>query len=79
MRTRFGLPAKCTLLRGVWIFEAATVAASGQNLRNGGQVEQYVQAIGGVAIVTEHLTGSRAVENIIRTPGGQFPLAFTDS
>jgi hypothetical protein len=42
-------------------------------------VEQSVQAIGGVAIVMEHPTGSRAVENIIRTPGGQLPLAFTDS
>jgi hypothetical protein len=36
MRTRFGLAAECTLLRGVWIFEATTVAASGQDLRNGG-------------------------------------------
>jgi hypothetical protein len=55
------------------------VAASGQDLRNGGQVEQSVQAIGGVAIVMEHPTGSRAVENIVHTPGGQLPLAFTDS
>jgi hypothetical protein len=38
-----------------------------------------VQAIGGVAIVIEHPTGSRTVENIVRTPGGQLPLAFTDS
>jgi hypothetical protein len=79
MRTRFGLTAKCILLRGVWIFEAVTVAAFGQDLRNGGQVEQSVQAIGGVAIVMEHPSGSRAVENIERTPGGQLPLAFTDS
>jgi hypothetical protein len=79
MRTRFGLVAECTLLRGVWIFEVATVAASGQDLRNGGQVEQSVQAIGGVTIVMEHPTGFRAVENIVRTPRGQFPLAFTDS
>jgi hypothetical protein len=70
MRTRFGLAAECTLLRGVWIFEAATVAASGQDLRKGGHVEQSVQAIGGVAIVIEHPTRSRAVENIVRTPGG---------
>jgi hypothetical protein len=77
MRTRFGLAAEYTLLRGVWIFEAATVVGSGQDLRNGGQVEQFVQAIGGVAIVMEHPTRSRAVENIVRTPGGQFPLAFT--
>jgi hypothetical protein len=67
------------LLRGVWIFEAATAAVSRQDLRNDGQVEQSVQAIGGVAIVMEHPTGSRAVENIIRTPGSQLPLAFTDS
>jgi hypothetical protein len=79
MRTRFGLAAECTLLRGVWIFEAATVAASKQDLRNGGYVEQSVQAIGGVAIVMEHPTGSRAVENIVRTLGGQLPLDFTDS
>jgi hypothetical protein len=79
MRTRFGLAAECTLLRGVWIFEAAMVAGSGQDLRTGGQVEQCVQAIGGVAIVMEHPTGSKAVENIVRTPGGQLPLAFTDS
>jgi hypothetical protein len=79
MRTRFGLAAECSLLRGVWIFEAATVAASGQDLRNGGQVEQSVQAIGGVAIVMEHPTRPRAVENIVHTPGGQLPLAFTDS
>jgi hypothetical protein len=38
-----------------------------------------MQAIGGVAIVMEHPTGSRVVENIVRTPGGQLPLAFTDS
>jgi hypothetical protein len=55
------------------------VAASGQDLRNGGQVEQSIQAIGGVAIMMEHSTGSRAVENIVRTPGGQLLLAFTDS
>jgi hypothetical protein len=55
------------------------VAGSGQDLRTGGQVEQSVQAIGGVAIVMEHPTGSRAVENIVRTPGGQLPLAFTDT
>jgi hypothetical protein len=42
-------------------------------------VKQSVQAIGGVAIVMEHPTGSRAIENIVRTPGGQLPLAFTDS
>jgi hypothetical protein len=68
MRTRFGLAAECTLLRGVWIFEAAMVAGSGQDLRTGGQVEQCVQAIGGVAIVMEHPTGSKAVENIVHTP-----------
>jgi hypothetical protein len=79
MWTRFGLAAECTLLRGVWIFEAATVVGSGQDLRTGGQVEQSVQAIGGVAIVMEHPTGSRAVENIVRTLGGQLPLAFTDT
>jgi hypothetical protein len=79
MRTRFGLAAECTLLRGIWIFEAAMVAGSGQDLKNGGQVEQSVQAIGGVAIVMEHPTGSRAVENIVRTPRGQLPLAFIDS
>jgi hypothetical protein len=79
MRTRFGLAAECTLLQGIWIFEAATVAAFGQNLRNGGHVEQCVQVIGGVVIVMEHPTGSRAVENIVRTPGGQLPLALTDN
>jgi hypothetical protein len=79
MRTRFGLATECTLLRGVWIFEAATVAGSGQDLKNSRQVEQSVQAIGGVAIVMEHPTGSRVVENIVRTPGGQLPLAFTDN
>jgi hypothetical protein len=79
MWTRFGLAAECTLLRGVWIFEAATVAASRQDLRNGGQVEQSVQANGSMAIVMEHSTEFRAVENIVRTPRGQLPLAFTDS
>jgi hypothetical protein len=79
MRTRFGLAVECTLLRGMWIFKAATVAASGQDLRNGGQVEQSVQAIGGVAIVMEHPTRSRAVENIVRTPRGQLPLAFINN
>jgi hypothetical protein len=79
MRTRFGLAVECTLLRGIWIFEVTTVVASGKDLRNGGQVEQSMQAIGGVAIVMEHPTRSRAVENIVRTPVGQFPLAFTDS
>jgi hypothetical protein len=79
MRTRFGLAAECTLLRGVWIFEAATVAVSGQDLRNSEQVEQSIQAIGGVAIVMEHPIGSRAVENIVRILGGELPLAFIDS
>jgi hypothetical protein len=27
----------------------------------------------------EHPIGSRTVENIVRTPRGQLPLAFTDS
>jgi hypothetical protein len=42
-------------------------------------VEQSVQGIGGVAIVMEHPTGSMAVENIVRTLGGQLPLAFTNN
>jgi hypothetical protein len=70
MQTRFGLATEYSLLRGVWIFEAAMVAGSGQDLRNGGQVEQSVQAIGGVAILMEHPTESRTVENIVRTLGG---------
>jgi hypothetical protein len=55
------------------------VVAFGQDLGNGGQVEQSVLSIGGVAIVMEHPTRSRAIENIVHTPGGQLPLAFTDS
>ena len=38
-----------------------------------------MQAIGGVAIVMEHPTGSKAVENIVCTSGGQLSLAFTNS
>ena len=79
MRTRFGLAAECTLLHGFWIFDAAMVTMFGQDLKNGGQVEQSVQGIGGVAIVMEHPTGSRAVENIVRIPRGELPVAFTDS
>ena len=79
MQTRFGLAAECTMRRGVWIFKAATVATFGQDLRNGGQVEQSMQAIGGVAIVMEHPTRSRVVKNIVRTPGSQLLLAFTDN
>ena len=55
------------------------MVASKQDLRNGRQVEQSMQAIGGVAIVMEHPTKSKVVENIVRTPGSQLPLAFTDS
>jgi hypothetical protein len=33
-------------------------------------VEQSMQAIGSVAIVMEHPTGSRVVENIVCTLGG---------
>ena len=55
------------------------VATSEQDLKNGGQVEQFVQAIGSVAIVMEHPTRSRAVENIVRNPRGELPLAFTNS
>ena len=79
MRTRFGLAAECTLLRGVWVFEATTVPTSRHDLRNGGLVEQSIQAIGDVAIIMEHPTGSRAVENIVRIPGGHSPLVFMDS
>ena len=79
MQTRFGLAAKCTLLRGVWVFEATTVPMSGHDLWNGGQVEQFVQAIGDMAIVMEHSTRSRAVENIVRILGGHLSLAFTNS
>ena len=38
-----------------------------------------MQAIGGVAIVMEHPTGSRVVQNIVHNPRGNLPLAFTDS
>ena len=79
MQMRFGLATECILLRGFWIFDAATVATSGQDLKNGRQVEQSVQAIGGVAIVMEQPTGSRALENIVRNLGGDLPLAFTDN
>ena len=67
------------MLRGVWIFKAAKVATSEQDLKNEGQVEQSVQAIGGVVIIMEHPTGSRVVENIVHTLGGQLPLAFMDN
>ena len=79
MWPRFGLAAECTLLCGFWIFDAAMVATSGQDLKNSRQVEQSVQAIGGVAIVMEHPTRSRAVENIVCIPRGELPVAFTDS
>ena len=36
MQMRFGLATECTLLRGFWIFDVATVAMSGQDLKNGG-------------------------------------------
>ena len=65
--------------QGVWVFETTMVPTSGQDLRNSGQVEQSIQAIGDVAIVMEHPTRSRTVENIVRIPGGHLPLAFTDS
>ena len=79
MRTRFGLATECTLLLGIWVFEATTVPTSGQDLRNGGQVEQFVQAIGDVVIVLEHPIGSRAIENIVCILEGHSPLVFTDS
>ena len=70
---------ECTLLHGFWIFNAAMVAMFRQDLKNDGQVEQSMHAIGGVTIVMEHPTGCRAFENIERTPGGNLPLAFTNS
>ena len=51
----------------------------GQDLRNGGLVEQSVQAIGGVAIVMEHPTGFRTAENIVCTLRGQLLLTFTNN
>jgi hypothetical protein len=42
-----------TWLRGIWIFQPETVPAYKQDLRYSGQLEQAVQAIGGVAIVME--------------------------
>jgi hypothetical protein len=47
------------------------------DLRYGGQVEQAVQAIGGVAIVMEHLVGLRVAHNL-RNGRKKLPLAFTD-
>ena len=38
-----------------------------------------MQAIGGVEIVMEHPTRSRAVENIVRNLGGDLSLACTNS
>jgi hypothetical protein len=79
MRTSFGIRTECTLLRGVWIFGAETVEAYSQDLRYGGQVEQSVQAIGGVTIMMEHPVGSRPTENVVRNRMDTLPLAFTDS
>ena len=42
IQTRFGFAAECTLLCGFWIFDAAMVGTSGQDLKKGGQVEQFV-------------------------------------
>jgi hypothetical protein len=53
------------------------VPAYGQDLRYSGQVEQAVQAIGGVAIVMEHPAGLRVAQNI-RTEQEKLPVAFTD-
>jgi hypothetical protein len=73
----FAMSGGCTWLRGVWIFQPKTVPSSGQDLRYDGQVERAVQAIGGVAIVMEHLVGSRIVDNL-RNGSKKLPLAFTD-
>ena len=47
-----------------------------QDLRYDGQIEQTVQAIGSVALVMEHLTGSKVAPNV-RRGREQLPLAFT--
>jgi hypothetical protein len=55
------------------------VEAYSQDLRYGGQVEQFVQAIGGVTIMMEHPVGSRPTENVVHNRMDTLPLAFTDS
>jgi hypothetical protein len=64
MRETFAMFGGCTWLQGVWIFQPETVPSNGQDLRYDGQVERAVQAIGGVAIVMEHLAGSRIACNL---------------
>jgi hypothetical protein len=53
------------------------VPAYGQDLRYGGQLEQAIQTIGGMAIVMEYPTGSRAAHNV-RTRREKLPMAFTN-
>ena len=48
-----------------------------QDLRYDGQIEWTVKAIGGVALVMEHPTGSKVAPNV-RRGQEQLPLAFTD-
>jgi hypothetical protein len=55
------------------------VEAYSQDLRYGGQVEQSVQATGGVTIMMEHPVGSRPKKNVVRNRMDTLPLAFIDS
>jgi hypothetical protein len=77
MQKTFAMSTRSTWLRGVWIFQLETVPAYMQDLRYGGQVEQAVQAIGGVAIIMEHPAGSRAAQNV-RNGREKSLVAFTN-
>jgi hypothetical protein len=60
----FALSAECTWQQGVWIFQPHAVPLYTQDLRYDGQIEQTVQAIGGVALVIEHPTGLKVAPNV---------------
>ena len=77
MREMFALSTECTWRQGVWIFQPHAVPLYTQDLRYDGQIEQTVQAIGGMALMMEHQAGSKVAPNLCRGRE-DLPLAITD-
>ena len=78
LRNTLHVPEESRCFGGVWVFESGAISGYEHDLRHEGRVERAVQAIGGVAVVLAHASGSRASQNV-RKGTGELPTVFMDS
>ena len=74
--SKLKLPSNCTHLNGTWSF-CTTTSDYPQSFKEGGNIIQEVEAIGGVIIYIKHPEGTTIASNF-GSASGLRPVVFSD-